>query len=57
MKLLESFYCYIYQYEVDQNSGMNPRKTGTIITTVVILMWVVAHISHTYFYLTINYKI
>ena len=40
MNLLESFYCYLYQYEADANQGTDPRKMGTIVTSVVILMWI-----------------
>ena len=42
MSTLESIYCYMYQYEADSRQGYDPRKMGTILTAVVLLMWVAA---------------
>lgn len=42
MNILQLIYCYAYQSAEDQNSNTDPRKTGTIMASVLLLMWLLS---------------
>lgn len=45
MTIFQSLYCYSYQHSLDNNTNTsldNLRKTGTIMASVVLLMWLLS---------------
>ena len=51
MNIFQTLYCYIYQYNEDNGKVGNSdssRKTGTIMVSVMVLMWILSIVFLTF---------